>query len=333
MKLSASTQALLKLLCRGEEVSGSKLGEALGMSRTAVWKKIKQLQEAGVEIHTETAKGYRLSTPLNLLDAEKIYQVVADNALRKRLKLDIHFSLSSTSDHLKKEIDHVQNSNSITFCLAEHLSAARGRLGRSWHAPFGENIYCSSLWSLNKDASELSGLSLIIGLAVVMALQDYGFQEPLSVKWPNDVMCQNKKMAGILIEIVGVSNQEAQLIIGIGLNVNMHAKKKSPIKQPWTSLAEITNTLHDRNKIVGLLIKRLSNMMNTFLEEGFSPFLPLWEKYDYLRGQHIQLQQLKHYYEGRVMGIDEQGNLLLKQKTGGVLPFAIGEASICKKSS
>lgn len=328
-----NTRALLQLLSNGNEISGAKLGEALAISRTAVWKKIKQLKAVGIDITSETAKGYRLSQPLHLLELQQIEQAIADPELCRQIKWQLHFSLPSTNDYLKNLYTQANNfrGKSMRVCLAEQQTAGKGRLGRMWYSPFGANIYCSILWQLSKDASELAGFSLIVGLAVIEALKAYGLSLPLQLKWPNDVMCDNKKIAGILIEVLGVPNQNTQLVIGVGLNVNMRAKTKVPIQQSWTSLAEITNTWHNRNQIAGLLVKYISSMVHTFLQKGFTPFLPLWEQHDYLRGKSITLQQLNQNYTGKVLGIDHAGNLLLEQADGQVQPFAIGEATLCKK--
>lgn len=364
-KISLKTQELITLLNnQTTSVNGgttlSELGNQLGISRTAVWKKIKELQALDGNLIQKTTQGYRLTQPITLLNSQFILAALDPSLLRASTQLDIHLSLPSTNDYLKKIVaesvshgsikprkapfsflrsNHQQHSSDnnqettmlpLFFCLAEQQTAGRSRLGRTWHSPFGVNIYSSSYWHFNKDLSELGGLSLAVSLAIINTLKEYGIQQPLYVKWPNDIFCNDKKMGGILIDAISTAHQSIETIIGIGLNINMqtHSTLPDPIGQPWTSLQEITGHWHDRNHLVGLLIGQLWQAMKAYQKDGLSAFLQQWHTHDYLRGKEIVLQHFDKSYQGEVLGIDKHGHLLLKQANGLVTSFAVGEASL-----
>ena len=204
------------LLSDGEYHDGVTLGKQLGVSRAAVWKMIKKLIHYGIHIEAVKGRGYVLREPLILLDRMQIIESCSVPQLRAS-QIEILESVSSTNDYLKK----FKSPASVKFCLAEHQLGGRGRLQRQWYSPFGRNIYLSCLYSFQKDISELAGLSLVTSLAILKALRNWVADEKLAVKWPNDIFFENKKLAGSLIEIQAETHGVSQVIIGIGLNVNM----------------------------------------------------------------------------------------------------------------
>jgi BirA family biotin operon repressor/biotin-[acetyl-CoA-carboxylase] ligase len=299
---------LIKILNDGKYHSGNALGEKLNITRSAVWKFINQLKEYGLAIDVNKTKGYCLQQPLILLNARNI---------ATPCPIKIFDSITSTNDYLKT----VKKSPFI--CLAEQQTAGRGRLGRNWYSPFGLNIYLSCLWDFNKDISELSGLTLIVSLAVIKALNFY--TKDLKIKWPNDILYKDKKLAGILVEINAETHGNSQAIIGIGLNVNMRCTGTA-LRAP-TSLIDILKNPQDRNKLTEQLINQLFYYLNKFDKHGIKPFLSEWKKYDYLKNKKIKLIHGQKSIGGEVYGINEQGYLLLKHRNGKVVAYSSGDTS------
>lgn len=249
-----------------------------------------------------------------LLDAKKI-----NSRLHTPVPLEILETIGSTNDYLKECGDQKQ----MSICLAEMQTTGRGRMERQWHSPFGQNIYCSIRYPFQKDVSELSGLSLVIGLAICKAIDaGYSLPTPPHVKWPNDVLVDGKKIAGTLIEI----NKEA-LIIGIGVNVNM---TEADIHQYWTSFQKLTGLYHDRNIFCAELINHVTAYLERFMQSGFNHFEKEWQERDCLFGKNLQLMCGTKKFSGIGAGINQHGHLLLKLSDGTKRGFSSGDTSLLK---
>lgn len=326
-QLSASQSTLLKLLGDGQCHSGSELGMALGVTRSAIWKQIKQLIELGVPIHSRAQQGYQLSGELILLDEEKIRQGLEKNKLATPFRLHRFTSIDSTNRFLKE----LPPSNQLELCCAELQTQGRGRFGRQWHSPFGENIYCSSRWNLNCDLSKLSGLSLVTSLAIIATLKELHLDQQIQIKWPNDIYWNNKKLCGSLIEILAESNATVQVIIGIGLNVNTDTMNNPLADQAWCSLFEISQHYLDRNQLIVRLISQLECYLQRFMQYDLNVFMTEWEQADYLVGKEITVSQGSETLKGIASGINHYGQLILEDSAGKKHYLSSGDASLKKK--
>ncbi|MDO8953854.1 MAG: bifunctional biotin--[acetyl-CoA-carboxylase] ligase/biotin operon repressor BirA [Gammaproteobacteria bacterium] len=323
-KLSPLLKKLVAILNDGEFHSGNDLGETLKVSRAAIWKNIKQLIDYGLAIESLHGKGYRLAEALIILDEDRLKKALNPGICSR---LEVFATMPSTQDYIKQNLkDPVGN----RLCLAEQQTMGRGRLGRSWFSDFGRNICLTYLWQTEKDLSQLGGLSLVVGLSLVEAIKASGIDIPLKVKWPNDIICHDKKMAGILIELTTEAYSNSQVMIGIGLNVNAVDTEDKSITQAWTSLRKETHKALDRNEIVLKLMPILYNFLNQFEQQGLESFMPLWQHYDYLQGKTISLITGNTELNGKVLGINGQGLLSLQLPDGKQKSFASGEASIKK---
>ena len=318
-------KTLIRILSDGQFHSGEELGKALGLTRSAVWKLIQQFPEWDIEIESRTNKGYRIPNGLALLNIDQISRNLTINSLALLDKVEIFDEISSTSDYLKK--NHV-NTAMPRICLAEKQTAGRGRQGRSWTSPYARNIYLSLLWPFQKDISQLSGLSLAIAVAIVDALKDYGLQEGIGLKWPNDIFWQHKKLAGILIELSGETHSICNTVIGVGLNVDMPLGMQESIDRPYTDIATLINNIPDRNQLVGLLLNRIIAALILFDAKGFNPFLAQWRSLDISFGKPVTIITPAKKILGISRGIDEAGFFLLEEKTGLVNRFSGGEVSL-----
>lgn len=325
-KISPNLKKIIRILSDGEHHSGSDLGTSTKITRSAIWKFMKVLDSYGVEVESSKSKGYRLPSPIILLDSAAIKKNISSETLKEQLKIEVFATVDSTNQYLKTL--KAETKKNFQVCLAEYQTAGRGRFGRKWYSPFGSNIYFSLSWTVSKDVSELNGFSLVVGLAVVKALEACGVPNTLKLKWPNDVQYQQKKLAGILLEINAEANGASQVIIGIGLNVNM--ADSAEIDQPWVSVRSITKQLSDRNVIIAKLIEQLMQNIRLYETLGLKHFLPEWQVYDALYGKEIQLEQHKQIIKGTMQGIDERGHLLLQDEVGQMNSYSSGDVSIKK---
>lgn len=321
---SPSLLNLLNHLHDGTCHSGTKLGEALGISRSAIWKQINQLIEAGVPIIRVPHKGYQLTNPFIFLSEQQIRDCLQANQFPQPFNVHLFNSIDSTNRFLKE----LTVSNQLDICCAEIQTQGRGRFGRHWHSPFGENIYCSSRWNLNCDLSSLSGLSLVSSLAVLAALKEITSIPQIQIKWPNDILWGTKKLSGSLIEVMAESNGNIQVIIGIGLNVNSDTAQQPLNDIPWCSLFEITQKTYDRNQLIARIILHLERYLSRFVQEGLEPFINDWNDCDYLKGKYSTVTQASGSISGIACGINQAGLLILKDDKGTLHYIGSGDASL-----
>lgn len=319
-KVQASLIDIVNQLADGEYHDGTAIGQSLNITRSAVWKTIKKLTRYHIKIDSIKGKGYALREPISLLDLKKIKK-----SHPSIFTIHLFETIDSTNEYLKK----IKNVKQPVFCLAEHQTQGKGRFNRKWYSPFGQNIYLSCRFPFKKDVSELAGLSLVVGLVVRKTLKQFGLDDRLKVKWPNDIYYDNKKLSGVLIEIQAESHDGiSHAIIGIGINVNLLSSNATQISQPWISMRKILNQMIDRNLICRLLIQHLIENLNEFEAKGFSPFMDEWMLADCLMNKTIMLRNLKEKLKGTVRGINHQGQLLLQLNDGSIKALSSGDATI-----
>jgi BirA family transcriptional regulator, biotin operon repressor / biotin---[acetyl-CoA-carboxylase] ligase len=320
-----SRRQLLQLLSDGEYHSGEALGQAIGVSRMAVWKHINALRKTGVDLQSRHGKGYRLPASVELLDRELIRQAVAPETRAGLESIDIQLDIDSTNNHLRALA--LQGAPAGSVCLAERQHGGRGRRGRDWVSPFAANLYFSLLWRISAGAMALGGLSLVTGIAVVRSLRCFGI-EAAGLKWPNDILANNAKLAGILIDVVGESTGPCAVVIGIGVNVCMPGTAATGIDQAWTDLRTL-NGHNDvsRNRLAACLLDQLLPAIAQFEAQGLQPFMEEWQRYDIVQGRPVDLQLPNEVISGVACGIDAGGALLVDTATGR-RRFTSGEVSV-----
>ena len=320
-----TVNSVLRILSDGQFHSGSALGEALDVSRAAVWKAIQKLQqEWQIKVNAIPGRGYQLAVPLVMLEKDSILSAVESRFQSRLQKLQILWSVDSTNRYI------MNRASSDAICglavLAEHQSAGRGRRGRHWVSPFGRNLYLSLLWEFDLEASQLTGLSLAIAVAISRALIQLDIKDVM-LKWPNDVLWQERKLCGVLLEMKGESSGPWQVVIGIGMNVNMGSIATEDIGQPWVDLQSILSRNVDRNRLAGLILNELLNAIEQFRHSGLSPFLVEWRARDVCHDQLVELHFPDRIQQGIARGIDDNGALLLENE-GVVKPYHAGEVSL-----
>jgi BirA family biotin operon repressor/biotin-[acetyl-CoA-carboxylase] ligase len=327
--VSKHLKVLLQILSDGNYHSGAIIGKKLNLTRSAIWKIIKQAKKYGIIIEAKTNLGYKIPKGLELLDKKRIGQNLNNKLKPKLNKILIFDTLPSTNTYLAELLKTKKFKKDMNYvCFAEHQTAGKGRLGRKWFSPFAQNIYLSLLWQFSRAPHELSSLGLVVGVAIVGALKDYGIKNNLTLKWPNDVLWQKRKLSGILIELSGETHHVYNAIIGVGLNVNMPQKVQEKIDQPWCDVAQITNTTSERNKLAGLLLKHILSTLATYQDYGSKPFIKKWQKLDVAYGKKVTIITPQQKISGIGLGINDKGYFLLKDCNGKILSFVSGEISL-----
>ncbi|EGH98200.1 bifunctional biotin--[acetyl-CoA-carboxylase] ligase/biotin operon repressor BirA [Pseudomonas syringae] len=310
---------LLKLLADGAFHSGQVLGESLGVSRSAVWKQLQQLEsDLDIEVHKVRGRGYRLATPIVLLDPAAI----VESGMPGEWSVRTYDSIDSTNAEASRLI--ALGAPMPLLVVAEQQTAGRGRRGRKWVSPFAENLYYSLVLRIDGGMRQLEGLSLLVGLAVMNVLRDMGVQGA-GLKWPNDVLVGRQKIAGILLELIGDPADVCHVIIGVGVNVNMRASTE--VDQLWTSVRLQTGAPADRNTIAARLSSQLEALLVVHRQEGFLAFQKEWEQGHLWQGAAVKLLSGIETVEGVVLGVDSLGALRL-EVNGLEKSFSGGELSL-----
>jgi BirA family biotin operon repressor/biotin-[acetyl-CoA-carboxylase] ligase len=323
--ISDNQKKILTLLADGEFHSGAELAEALGVSRSAVWKQLNGLESLGIQHAAVSGKGYRLSHPLELLDSAKILAHLGDENRALISRLEIHDQIDSTNTYLSGLAR--QNAPSGHVCLAERQIAGKGRRGRQWISPYGSNILLSILWRFQQGPAALSALSLAIGVAVIRALRRHGIDHA-GLKWPNDIYSEGKKLGGILIEVAGENEGPCYAVTGLGLNLFLPEEEAEAIDQPWIDLSRIAGGRRiGRNRLAGELISQILAVLTGFEQIGIAAYLDEWREYDCLRGEWASVFIGTQQFEGTLEGIDAQGFLLMRDAEDRLRAFASGEVS------
>lgn len=316
MKDNKVPLTLISILADGEFHSGEHLGEQLGMSRAAINKHVQTLRDWGIDVFTVPGKGYSLPEPIQLLDESFIKSQVAEGTVAVLPVID------STNQYLLNRLDTLQSGDA---CIAEYQQAGRGRRGRQWFSPFGANLYLSMYWRLEQGPAAAIGLSLVIGIVMAEVLQRLG-AEDVRVKWPNDLYLNDRKLAGILVELTGKTGDAAQIVIGAGINLAMRNVAADVINQGWINLQEAGISIN-RNTLAVTLIQELRTALQLFEQESLAPFLPRWEKLDNFINRPVKLIIGEREVLGISRGINEQGGLLLEQD-GIIKAWVGGEISL-----
>jgi BirA family biotin operon repressor/biotin-[acetyl-CoA-carboxylase] ligase len=314
---------LLRLLSDGRFYSGERLGDSLGMSRAGVWKQLRNLRARGIDIHSVPGKGYRLAGPLELLDAEAIAAALPKATQRRLGCLEIHYEIDSTNSEWLRRAAQLPDG---AVCLAETQRAGRGRLSRRWVAACGRSLCLSLLWRFGRGPDALGGLGLVVGLAVLRAVDDMGVKDA-GLKWPNDVLWRDAKLAGSLIELSGESGGAACAVIGVGANIDLPEAAGRGIDQPWTDLARARGRKVSRNRFASRLIHRLIEALARFDRDGFGAFAEEWRRRDLLYGREIAVHTLAGVETGTARGVDGGGALLV-EAGGRVGRYFAGDVSV-----
>ena len=260
-----------------------------------------------------------------LLCKKEITNRLSKDALELLSKIEIKEQTSSTNDDAKESLKN--SSHLLSAHFSEQQSAGRGRNSRKWISPFGQNIYLSLAWQSNLSFSDIEGLSLAIGVEIAESLKN-NTDEVIEIKWPNDLLINQKKLGGVLIETSSGKKDSLEIIIGIGINIFMKNEDAIKIDQDWTSLENYRNRSLDRNLIAANLLNNLVQLTRKFKTVGFGGYKEAFENRNALMNKDCEvLTNGKVDYHGSVIGVNEKGELLIK-RNNEILNLRYGEVSI-----
>jgi BirA family biotin operon repressor/biotin-[acetyl-CoA-carboxylase] ligase len=315
-------------LADGRFHSGEELAKALGVSRSAIWKAARSLRDLGATLHAVRNRGYRLMTASEPLTAAKIRERLSPD-VRDRIKnLDVAWSVDSTNTVLLSRAHPPGGSSEVM--LAEYQTAGRGRRGRAWLAPPGGSICLSLSWTFREVPANLSALGLVIGVCKLRALRELGIAHA-KLKWPNDVLVEDRKLGGILIELRAESGGPACVVIGIGVNVALGKPLLAKIAETGIAATDLITAglAHpSRNAVAGALVDSCIRGLLEFEREGLRPFIEVWRDADALRGRMVDLRAgTDEVVHGLARGVDLHGALLVETPEG-LKKFISGDVTV-----
>jgi len=311
---------ILRQLSDGRFHSGQALAEKFGLSRASVCNAFALAQQMGIRIHAVQGRGYRLAYQVEWLDQEAVQGLLGD--LRHQYQLKMVDVVDSTSVALMR--DAMAGARSGSVLCAEHQFQGKGRRGREWRSVLGGSLTFSVLWRFEQGIQEISGLSLAVGLAVARAVNRFSVHK-VSLKWPNDILLDYRKLAGILVEVQGDLHGSSFAVVGIGLNVNLAPEYRDEIDQAVVDLAEMGVTT-GRNQLLAACLEELDQVVGVLREQGFSALREDWMHLDAYAGHRVNLSMPDgRTLTGHADGIDETGGFVLRDAQGHQRVYSGGE--------
>ncbi len=272
-------------------------------------------------------KGYRLAHSITLLTSESIERQLSREVRGQVPQIQICWICDSTNSTLMRQFRSRVDLKQGSVLLAEQQTAGRGRRGKEWISPFGGSIYLSIFWKFEQGAMALSGLGIVVGVAIAEALIDLGV-EGVQLKWPNDIYLYGKKLGGILVEVEGEADGPTYAVIGAGVNLVMSVSTHEKIDQPAASLSEVAGVNVERDTLAAAIINRLVPMLNIFSVEGLVSVLEQWKGFDLMRDADVELDLGGESIRGIACGINDMGALQLKRKNGDIKSYYSGDLSL-----
>jgi len=315
-------ETILHKLRQGGRISGEELGQALGISRTAVWKYVTALKSEGYRIDSSPGKGYSLVSAPDSLLPEEIKAGLRTSVLGRRIVYQRE--VTSTQDAAKDLA--VQGASEGTAVIAETQTGGRGRMGRAWASPPG-GVYLSLILRPDIKPSEALRFPLIAGVAVAEAIERLTGLNP-KLKWPNDIIVAGRKAGGILLEMSAEMDRINYIVIGMGINVNSErAHFPEEIAGLATSLREECGKEVSRVRLVQEMLAQLESLYQDFQASGFEPIRERWKAISNTIGARVSISSGGEQVEGEAIDIDGDGALILRKAKGVIEKIIAGDVS------
>jgi len=314
---------ILRRLSDGVFHSGQDLADEFQISRASIFNVLNQAEAMGLTIHAVRGRGYRIPSPVEWLDETAIALHLGQTS--HAFDVRILDSVDSTNNALMAAA--LSGAADGTVFCAEHQQAGKGRRGRQWHAVLGGSLTFSVLWRFDKGLQALAGLSLAVGMAIARAVNHHS-RHPAKLKWPNDVLVDYRKLAGILVEVQGDMDGDAFAVVGVGLNVRLSESQRDAVDQAVVDLAEM-GVVIGRNQLLADCLHELHQTLNTFRLCGFSALRDEWMALDAYADKAVALLLPDaRGVHGVAAGVDETGALLLRDQHAGLNAYSGGEISL-----
>lgn len=303
------------LTANGEPISGQQLADELHVSRTAIWKHMQALQQDGYTFDTVKKKGYRLIAKSNKLDEMQIATHLATARYGHKI---YHYDEVDSTQLVAHEL--IRNGAADgTVVIAETQTAGRGRMQRPWDSAQGQGVWMTTIVRPNILPHQAPQFTLVTAVALVHAMSDVCYNFKPSIKWPNDILINGKKCAGILTEMVAEADRIQALLIGTGINVNQQqADFPEELHSIATSMAIEEGEKIDRAVFVAKYLGYLEQFGDIYVKEGFGPIKKLWEEASSTIGKHVRATTLREVIEGEAVGITETGVLEIRTANGEI---------------
>lgn len=315
MNMNVKAELLKRLFeAQGNPISGQEFADEFGLSRTAIWKYIKEFEEEGYEIESIRKKGYVLISSPDRVNAANIQKHLQTATYGRAI--DYHASCGSTQNLAH---DAAQaGAPDGTLIVSEEQTAGKGRLSRPWDSAAQKGIWMSLIVRPSLMPQQAPQMTLVAAVAIVRAIENVAGLEA-TIKWPNDIMINGKKMTGILTELQSEPDRVKAIILGIGMNVNQDEEDfPMELKAIATSLKIACGSHIDRAKLIAEILTFLELYTTMYEKHGFAPIKLLWESYSNIAGKRIRAVMLNETVEGTALGISEEGLLELRLDNGTV---------------
>lgn len=323
MKKPAPRETILSLFRQTPDgfVSGERISDELGVSRTAVWKHISNLRQAGYQIEAIPSRGYQLQQSPDVLIPEALQSGLECQLVGSRIiSLDETDSTNLQACRLGDE-----GADDGLVVIADRQSSGKGRMGRQWESPGGVNLYASILLRPPVLPFEAPKLTFLSAVAVCRAIKNCTGLQP-TVKWPNDILLNGDKVAGLLNEMSSETDQVHYVILGIGVNLNMRAEQfPADLRYPATSLAIATGKTVSRLAFTRSLLQELDALYQIYLAQGSVPIFAAWTELCDLTGKVVQVDCNNLLIEGKMVGLGDDGALLVRTSTGKIEAIYAGD--------
>lgn len=308
-------QLLNALIEHGEKyVSGEELSQKLNVSRTAIWKHIEELRKEGYQIEAVRKQGYRIMEEPNTLTSSTLIPHLQTNWLAQHMH--VYEDVDSTQQLAHQFAQ--QGAANGTVILAEQQNAGKGRLGRTWFSPKGTGLWMSFVLRPELALPQVPQLTLLSSVAVLRGIKQV-VDVDVQIKWPNDLLINHRKLAGILTELNAEADRVNFVILGIGINVNQKREHfPDDLLNVATSLCVETGQVINRKQLFIHIVKQWEELYELYLHKGFSPIRTLWEANSVSMGKVIKARTTNGVLEGIAQGITNEGVLLLQDSDGTI---------------
>lgn len=308
--------ALLQRLfeAAGEPVSGQEFADEFGLSRTAIWKYIKEFEEQGYEIGTVRKKGYYLISSPDLVNEANIRKYLEDTSYGEKI---YYYPTCESTQTIAHEFAQ-QAANDGTIVIAEEQTMGKGRLSRPWNSNAKQGIWMSVILRPQLTPQQAPQLTLVAAVAVTRAIEEVAAVFP-QIKWPNDLLVNERKVTGILTELLADPDRVKAVVIGIGINVNQQLEDfPEELQSIATSLRMVSGQEVNRAQLIAKILKNLEQYTKLYESHGFGPIKLLWESYSNTVGKQITAVMLNETIRGKVLGISEEGMLQVQIADGTI---------------
>lgn len=315
--------AILKILREtGDYVSGQEICEKLGVSRTAVWKVIRQLQEEGYQVDAARSRGYRIIDGPDVMTAEEVESLLDTEWAGKPV---VYYP---ETDSTNIRIRHLGDEGAPhgTLAVADRQMAGRGRRGRTWESPGGSCIYMSILLRPDLAPEKAPMLTLVMACGVAEGIMDCA-DVKVQIKWPNDIIVSGKKLAGILTEMSTQVDYINHVTVGVGINVNVQNFPEEI--QTATSLLSETGTQTKRAPVIAAVMKHFEENYKIFMQtEDMSGLMKKYSSLLVNQGREVLILEKDAEYKAYAEGINQKGELVVRREDGTVENICAGEVSV-----